>query len=108
MTKPKLKKVTPKASEVKAPEEKVPEVKAPEVKAPEVKAPEVKAPKAPEEKKEVSFRITRANEVFKSHHCEVVYFTSDDTCFVNQSYAHMHAANLADTTVSPVTKNHSK
>jgi len=96
MTKPKLKKDAPKAPEAKAPE------------TPEVKAPEVKAPEAPEKKKEVPFRIARANEVFKSHHCEVVYFTSDDTCFVNQSYAHMHAANLADNTVSPVTKNHSK
>ena len=94
---------TPKAPEMEAP--KVPEVetpKAPEKEAPKV--PEVETPEAPKKEKKVSPRISRAREVFETHAVDEVYFTTDDTCFVNRSYATMHAANLKDARIDVVTK----
>jgi len=56
------------------------------------------------EKPKPDARAARAKQVFDTHSVDVVYFTHDDECFVNKSFAHMHANTLKDSTVTPLTR----
>jgi len=64
-----------------------------------------KKTQTPEPGKQPDARLKRAAEVFPQYPTrDTIYFTADETCFIEAQHAYMHAATLADDTVSPVTR----
>jgi hypothetical protein len=95
-----------KAAETQPEETKAPETQPEETKAPETQPEETKAPETQPKGKDKNEdpRIVRAREVFKSHNTDKVYFTVDDTCFIEPQYAHMHAASIKNEKVDVITR----
>ena len=100
-----------KAAEEAAAEEAAKKAAAEEKKAAAKKAADEAAKKAAEAKRKALmektiFREKRAKEVFKSHpKAKEIYFTSDNTCFVNRQFAIMHANSIGDEEVDVITNN---
>lgn len=46
----------------------------------------------------------RAKEIFKTHHTEELYFTSDGEAFICLSYAQVHAKSLKDNRIETIKK----
>jgi hypothetical protein len=70
----------------------------------EKKDPEVKPIAADKKvKKEDTFpMLERAKEVFASHTVDVLYFTEDNTAFLEPQFARIHAESLKSQKVTPI------
>ncbi|GEM_PF-3100591 len=69
--------------------------------APVVKAPE-KAPKKSKKDSRLSPMLERAKKVFAQHAVDTLYFTSDNTAFLEPQYARIHAESLTSQEVTTI------
>ena len=77
---------------------------APDLEAPAVKASKVKPkPAEADAKKDYTpLMLKRAKEVFASHAVDILYFTEDNTAFLQSQFARIHAESLNSQKVTPI------
>ncbi|MCX6281481.1 MAG: hypothetical protein NTU51_05935 [Bacteroidetes bacterium] len=66
-----------------------------------VKAPE-KAPKESKKDSRLSPMLERAKKVFAQHAVDTLYFTSDNTAFLEPQYARIHSESLTSQEVTTI------